>query len=196
MPEYCVFCDAGRLNTVMDETPHFRIVADHAPLVAGHTLIIPKEHYACYGAVPASLDAELAETRARVTTFLTREYGAVAWFEHGIFHQTVFHAHLHAMPFGPVTPSVVRDPAIEHHPMTSRDDVRAWYATHGAYVYLEEADGAAAIFAPRKDRYFHVLGTLRDRTNGGDAWLIPSLRYTAGQPKVRALLEKWRATEG
>jgi diadenosine tetraphosphate (Ap4A) HIT family hydrolase len=194
-PESCVFCETTLLSTVMTETEHFRVVADHAPLVAGHTLVMPKEHFDCYGTVPAALDEELAAIRARVTTFLTEAYGAVSWFEHGVFHQTVFHAHLHAMPFGPVQPTVVRDPAIEHHPVATRDAVRAWYAANGPYVYLEEPDGAAAIFAPREDRYFHVLRTLRDRTSGHGAWLPPTLRYTAGQPKVRALLERWQANE-
>lgn len=176
----------------MAETAHFRVVADHAPLLAGHTLVMPKEHFACYGAVPSALDGELAEIRARVAAFLTEAYGAVSWFEHGVFHQTVYHAHLHALPFGPVLPSVVRDPAIEHHPIAGRDDVRGWYAAHGPYVYLEEPGGAAAIFAPREDRYFHVLGTLRDRTNGR-LWLPPTQRYLEGQPKVQALLERWQA---
>jgi diadenosine tetraphosphate (Ap4A) HIT family hydrolase len=189
----CVFCDASHLSTVLTETANFRVVADHAPLVAGHTLVIPKEHFACYGAVPATLDAELAEVRARMTAFLTEAYGAVSWFEHGIFHQTVFHAHLHAMPFSSVTPSVVRDPTIEHHPIASRDDVRAWYAAHGPYVYLEEPDGAASIFAPREDHYFHVLRTLRERTPDRDFWLPPTQRYVEGQPKVQALVERWRA---
>jgi hypothetical protein len=42
-----------RLTAVLTTTDHFRVVADHAPVVPGHTLIMPNAHFACYGAVPA-----------------------------------------------------------------------------------------------------------------------------------------------
>lgn len=119
----CVFCQPERLESVLASSPNFLIVADHAPLVPGHTLIIPRAHYPCYGAVPEELDAELAAVRARVRGFLERTYPAVMWFEHGVFHQTVYHAHLHAMPMGTVAPSVTRDPELGGHPVAGRADV-------------------------------------------------------------------------
>ncbi len=47
----CVFCHRSEITDILKETPHFWLAADHAPLVEGHLLVIPKQHYACYGDV-------------------------------------------------------------------------------------------------------------------------------------------------
>ena len=188
----CIFCAPAQLTTIMAETEHFRVVADHAPLVSGHTLVMPHAHYACYGEVPCEWDEELAVLRARITAFLTTHYQAVVWFEHGVFHQTVYHAHLHAMPLGAVTPSIVRDPELHGHSLATRADLRTWYAAHGPYTYLEEPDGTAAIFLPEETRYRHLLRTLHSRTARREAWQGPHERYQQGAPRVTTLLTQWR----
>ena len=53
----CAFCKRTEISYILKETPNFLLAADHAPLVEGHILIIPKQHFACYGEVPAKLDA-------------------------------------------------------------------------------------------------------------------------------------------
>lgn len=189
----CPFCVPEQLSTVLAETEHFRVVADHAPLVSGHTLVMPRAHLACYGEVPAEWDDELAGLRAQITAFLTEAYQPVVWFEHGVFHQTVYHAHLHAMPLGLVNPTVVGDPALEGHTVAGRAEVRAWYAEHGPYTYLEEPDGAAALFAADEARYHRVLMTLHRHTPRREAWQGPAERYQQGAPRVRALMERWHA---
>ena len=190
--EACAFCAPAQLTATMAETEHFRVVADHAPLVPGHTLVMPHAHFACYGVVPAAWDDELAALRQRITAFLTMHYQAVVWFEHGIFHQTVYHAHLHAMPLGAVAPSVVRDPDLQGHPIATRNDLRTWYAAHGAYTYLEEPDSTAALFLPEEMRYRHLLHTLHSRTARREAWQGPHERFQHGQLRVTALLDQWR----
>lgn len=46
----CAFCRHNDIASyVLKETSKFLVVTDHAPLVEGHLLIIPKCHYACYG---------------------------------------------------------------------------------------------------------------------------------------------------
>ena len=55
----CAFCQRSEISYILKETPNFLLAADHAPLVEGHILIIPKHHYVCYGEVPARLDDEL-----------------------------------------------------------------------------------------------------------------------------------------
>lgn len=177
------------------ETRHFRVVADHAPLVPGHTLVMPKAHYACYGTVPAELDAELAEVRAQVEAFLTTHYGVVTWFENGIFHQTVFHAHLHALPFGALAAPLTRDPQLAGVAVESRHDVRRWYAEQGAYTYIEEPGGMAAIFPADEAIYQATLRALRSRLVGHAPWQGPRERYLNGTAKVQALLAQWRVHE-
>src|SRR6266581_4048181 len=97
---HCTFCKRTEISYILKETPNFLLAADHAPLVEGHILIIPKQHFACYGEVPAKLDAELYSLKHEVQRFFTRYYAPTVFWEHGIFKQTVFHAHLHCFPWG------------------------------------------------------------------------------------------------
>jgi diadenosine tetraphosphate (Ap4A) HIT family hydrolase len=122
----CAFCNPGEVEHVLYESEHFRIAADHAPLVEGHLLIISKDHYTCYGDVPASLDDELLAMKNVVRQFFTRFYDPPVFWEHGIFRQTVFHAHLHCFPWGNVEYDISSG---EHSQVvTSQDDVRRWFA--------------------------------------------------------------------
>src|SRR5947209_18147100 len=89
----CAFCQRSDFAAnILKETPTFLVVADHAPLVEGHILIIPRQHYACYGAVPAELDAELDVLKQQVQQFFAQFYAPTVFWEHGVFRQTVFHA--------------------------------------------------------------------------------------------------------
>src|SRR6266699_3802138 len=82
----CAFClhDDTTNNDIvrytLKETSTFRIVTDHAPLVEGHLLIIPKTHYACYGAAPAELDAELFALKDEARRFLSQFYANVIFW--------------------------------------------------------------------------------------------------------------------
>src|SRR5690242_19582887 len=122
----CAFCQRSDIAYVLKETSNFLVAADHAPLVEGHLLIIPKQHYACYGTVPPELDAELFALKREVRRFLDRFYAPIVFWEHGIFRQTVFHAHLHCFPFG----EAYYDSREGLHSVVvhSQDDIRAWYA--------------------------------------------------------------------
>lgn len=197
----CPFCQRADLELTLTETPSFYLLADHAPLVRGHLLIVPRAHYACYGAVPASLDAELLELKETTRRFLTEVYAAPTFFEHGVFRQTVYHAHLHAMPFGPV--------AWDLHSMAegtggcachTQDEIRAWYAQRGQYFYLETPGDAerdsppqAAILPPEMGVYGRALSTLHKLTNAREGWSPPQLRYATRGPKLRALSQAWNA---
>lgn len=192
----CPFCAPELLDTILTETPHFRVAADFAPLVAGHTLIIPREHFACYGTVPLAYEAELIALKRRVARFFRAKYRPPVFFEHGVFHQTVYHAHLHAFPFGPVNlrPFELAHP--DGRPVHGLADVHAWYNERGRYFYLEQprvedAPLEAAIFPPEEERYFQVLRSLREQTNTVGNWRPAAVRRELAQPQMAALEAAW-----
>lgn len=197
----CVFCRRADLDAVLTETEHFYVLADHAPLVEGHILVVPKRHYACYGALPEALDADLLALKRRVAAFLTSAYRAPAFFEHGVFHQSVFHAHLHAMPFGTLDlpPALFTSEDGGTHFVSSVADVRHWYAGNGHYFYLEmpQSGGAtlAAVFPPDEVRYWQVLAALRHATQRHTEWHPQPVRREHGRPLMRAVQERWHALE-
>jgi len=189
----CEFCSPGKLAHILYETPHFRIAADHAPLVEGHLLIVSKAHYACYGDVPAALDDELFSLKKFIKQFFIRFYDPPVFWEHGIFRQTVFHAHLHCFPWGNIEYDVSRG---EHgQVVTSQDDVRRWYADRGQYFYLEDS-AIALLFPPELDRYLRIIKSVFLRgmaLRGGKAQLLPpEQRIAEGRPHIQAVTEKWQ----
>lgn len=197
----CPFCAMGTLETPLTETESFFAVADHAPLVGGHILIIPRAHYACYGAVPAALDEELLALKGTIRRFQTETYRAPTFFEHGVFRQTVAHAHLHAIPLGP-TSLKLEEMAVASggRPLRAQADLREWYATRGLYFMLETpADPApnmtaqAAIFPPELGVYGRALTNVRQQANLREGWSPQELRYATRGPKMKALAGAWQA---
>ena len=190
----CAFCQHGQIAHILKETPDFILAADHAPLLEGHLLIIPKRHYTCYGDAPAALDAGLFALKHEVQQFCSRFYLPPVFWEHGIFRQTVFHAHLHCFPWG----TTGYDPASNLHSaiVTSQDDIRAWHTTHGQYFYLEDAQ-IALLFAPEIDRYFSIVQGVfwRGAVARGNTPSLrtPQQRYAEGAPLIEAVMTKWNA---
>lgn len=187
----CTFCEYnGIAQYILEETSNFLIVTDHAPLVEGHILIIPRRHYFCYGTVPAELDTELVAVKQRVRRFLDQYYAPVVYWEHGIFRQTVFHAHLHCFPFGEAAYDLSE--GLHSQVVHSQAGIRQWYASRGHYFYMEDAH-TALLFAPEMEPYLHIIRdvlwhgvTLR---NGAQTtWRSQQQR----QPLIVATREKWR----
>ena len=197
----CAFCDRTALDLILTETEHFFVLADHAPLVEGHTLIIPRAHYACYGAVPAALEQEFLDLKRRVAAFLTAAYTAPAFFEHGVFRQTVYHAHLHALPFGALALDPQTVSGNGAHPITRLEELRRWYSAHGRYFFLEqpgngEIFGHALVFPPEEERYWKVLAHVREAAGRHTPWIPQAARRLTGGERMRQLAEKWRAYHG
>jgi diadenosine tetraphosphate (Ap4A) HIT family hydrolase len=213
----CAFCAHAALDIILTETEHFIVLADNAPLVEGHLLIVPREHYACFGAIPATLDDELLTLKRRVARFCVAVYRRPIFFEHGVFGQTVYHAHLHTVPIGAWgVPLHALATEADGWPVHAQGDVRAWYAANGHYFYVEspieavapmhDGDGGelrvgtdgvppteAAIFPPSEGPYIRVLTMLRERSNIYTPWQPQFARRMDGAPKMRALAVKWQA---
>jgi len=188
----CAFCKRTEIAYILKETPNFLIAADHAPLVEGHTLIIPKDHHACYGEVPAKLDAEFYSLKYEIQRFFIHCYAPVVFWEHGIFKQTVFHAHLHCFPWG--ISGYNLDENLHNKIVTSQGDIRQWYTIHGHYFYMEDSN-RALLFAPEMDRYLGIVKNVFGRgiaSRGGKLeWRSPQQRHEEGAPLIKAMIDKW-----
>jgi diadenosine tetraphosphate (Ap4A) HIT family hydrolase len=192
----CAFCDPSSLSAVLMETERFLLVADYAPLVEGHTLIIPRAHYPCYGALPLELEPELVALKRRVARFFRARYRPAVFFEHGVFHQTVFHAHLHAFPFGPINLRLFELALPDGLPVNGLAELRAWYNERGPYFYVEQPrqpdrELEAAVFPPEEERYFRALRTIREQTETIAGFRPAPLRRLEGMANVQALARAW-----
>jgi diadenosine tetraphosphate (Ap4A) HIT family hydrolase len=97
----CPHCDvtSQAFTHIIEESSNFYIVCDAHPLTEGHILIIPKGHFSCIGEYPENIFNDFLMLNKKVSKFLLDIYGSVGSFEHGIFGQTVFHSHIHYLPF-------------------------------------------------------------------------------------------------
>ncbi len=190
----CTFCKRSEISYILKETPNFLLAADHAPLVEGHILIIPKQHFTCYGEVPPRLDEELLSMKHEVAQFFTQYYAPTVFWEHGIFKQTVFHAHLHCFPWGISGYNLEEN--LHNVIVSTQDEVRQWYAHRGHYFYMEDRN-TALLFAPEMDRYLGIVKNVFWRgiasRRGKVEWHTPQQRYEEGVPLIKAMIDKWHS---
>ncbi|GAC1364761.1 MAG: hypothetical protein NVSMB38_45860 [Ktedonobacteraceae bacterium] len=120
------------------------------------------------------------------------------FWEHGVFHQTVFHAHLHCFPFGilgqkehalcqQLCAEIVQD----------QDAIRSWYASQGHYFYLEP--DKAFLFAPENDKYMRIIQGIFwpkvSALNNQKVWHSSFQRQKEGKARTEATCAKWRLFE-
>lgn len=85
------------------QTPRFAVLADLAPLCAGHVLIVPRSYHPSFGALPPEWWPELERLLVRVEEAVSQTFGAPLVFEHGSSSSPqsspcVGYAHLHLAP--------------------------------------------------------------------------------------------------
>jgi len=101
----CVFCRilAGELPaSVVYADDSAVALLDLYPIHAGHTLVIPREHYTDVASSPSQLAGHLFEVSARLGPAIVRATGAHGfnvWTANGrAAGQDIFHLHLHVLP--------------------------------------------------------------------------------------------------
>jgi histidine triad (HIT) family protein len=101
----CLFCQIAQgerpAHTIFEGEGAVAFL-DIFPCTPGHTLVIPREHYATLSEVPAEEVGRLFQAAAVVATKVQAAMGA-AGFNLGINNgkvagQEVFHAHIHIIP--------------------------------------------------------------------------------------------------
>lgn len=195
----CPFCRRGDLEIVLMETPRLYVLVDNAPLTEGHLLIVPKEHWACYGGAPEAWDEELRSTKDQVARFLEQTYRPACFFEHGVYRQSVYHAHLHAFPLGAgaVSPDLASEAARAGGVVIQQQsEIRSWYADNGRYFYVEQAPtmesaGVAALFPAEDAIYFRILGQMIASAGRQHPVQSQALRRMTGGPRMRAVTDAW-----
>lgn len=152
------------LRSLLQETDHWRVVCDIHPLLEGHLLIIPKDHIACLGACSDALWEEFLPLSRTCSKFLREHYRCVSAFEHGVIGQTVFHAHVHMLPFSGTKANIVPEGRQFLKSVHDITDVRKIFASEGKYLFFSIADHAwivdPALGVPRffRERFAQAVG--------------------------------------
>lgn len=164
--EHCPHCDpaSDAFTDLLEETEHFRIVCDYHSIVEGHILIIPKQHLSCVGEYPKELFEEFVEHYENVVVFVKKHYGSVSTFEHGKIGQTVFHSHIHFLPYAG-DPIVIVPEGRDHLvALPSFVELQRLFKQYGRYLFFSIGDLAWVVdpllVTPRffRDRFASAFG--------------------------------------
>lgn len=161
----CPHCDRNSpaFKNTLKETNSFYIICDPHPIIEGHILIIPKKHVSCVGEYNQSLFEEFRNLNDKVSQFLQQEYKSVSSFEHGVFGQTVFHSHIHYLPFNGESSDIIPEKE-KLTKIKSFKDLKTSFKKDGGYLYFsidkEKWIVDPSISTPRffRDRFAKVLG--------------------------------------
>lgn len=162
----CPNCDTSSQTFTypLSQTKNFHIVCDAHPLEEGHVLIIPKDHLECIANYSPELFEEFSNLYSDVEKFVKSNYRSVATFEHGKFGQTVFHSHIHLMPFTKSPEMVVPEGNQYLRNLDSLKDLYDVYVREGGYLFFSVGDKKwtvdPSLAEPRffRDRFAKALG--------------------------------------
>ncbi len=164
----CPHCDPSSfaLKHPLKETDNFWVVCDVHPISKGHILIIPKAHLSCIGEYPTEIYNEFVELYEEFSKFLIDKHHAVSTFEHGKVSQTVFHSHVHLLPFDKDPLTIIPEGKEMLSSLNDLSELKSIYQRDGAYLFFSIMDKLwvvdTTIAAPRffRDRFANALGHL------------------------------------
>ena len=163
--ENCPHCDptSFALKYPLEERDNFRVVCDVHPLIEGHILIIPKRHLSCIGEYPQVFFEEFVKLFEKFSKFLKQIYNSVSSFEHGKIGQTVFHSHIHLLPFDGIPSQIVPEGKENLTAFSDFSYLKKVYDKLGKYLYFSIGDKRwiveTKLAAPRffRDRFAKAL---------------------------------------
>lgn len=101
----CIFCKIvnGEIpSRKLYEDDNFIVIMDLSPASKGHSLVIPKEHYANIYEMPEALCGEAMKVAKKMAVKMTNALQAdgfnIMQNNNEIAGQTVFHFHMHLIP--------------------------------------------------------------------------------------------------
>lgn len=136
--KHCPHCDpnAEAYKYLLEKTANFSIVCDPHPITKGHILIIPKQHLSCIGEYPENLYKEFLALYKKVSSFLSKEYDSVSSFEHGKFGQTVFHSHVHFIPYYDNPVAIVPEGENKLTKIKDLSKLKSLFKNQGGYLFF------------------------------------------------------------
>jgi diadenosine tetraphosphate (Ap4A) HIT family hydrolase len=97
----CLFCSPEIISEgLLDESSSFYHRANVVGAIApGHSMIISKRHYSCFGEMPEHLEEEYLDMLSTIKRRIREKFSSpVLLVEQGIHGQSVNHAHTHFLP--------------------------------------------------------------------------------------------------
>ncbi|MBW2996603.1 HIT domain-containing protein [Candidatus Woesearchaeota archaeon] len=144
----CRFCQLKKedYNRVIKETDNFFTIPTLGQFVEGYLLIIPKNHYTCFGALPDNLLKEYSILKKEIGEIYELVYEKPIYFEHGPPDSNkrggccVDHAHMHVIPKNiNLVPEIARHFNVQK--LKYITELRTKYRNGANYLFFENTEG-------------------------------------------------------
>jgi diadenosine tetraphosphate (Ap4A) HIT family hydrolase len=163
---HCPHCDTTCwvFDYLLTNSSHFHVLCDVHPLLEGHLLIIPKRHTSCAGEYTAEEWKDFKNVYRETSNWVRRKFGSIATFEHGKIGQTVFHSHIHILPFQGNEGQIIPEGMDKCRSLQRVNDLVDVFQQEGQYLYfsIEQRQWVVdtSIGVPRffRDRFAKALG--------------------------------------
>lgn len=132
----------------------------------------------------------------RAIKFVREQYGSASVFEHGKFGQTVFHSHVHYLPFTGGPEDIVPEGADKLRSLEDLSELHNIYERDGGYLFFSIGERMwtvdCALAAPRffRDRFANALG-VPERGSWKDMRKDPEIMKTV-KTMNSDVQRKWR----
>lgn len=188
----CPHCDRKgfAFEFLLEETKHFCVTCDAHPLCEGHLLIMPKRHTTCIATYTTEEFTEFLSLFIRISNWVHKHYGSVATFEHGKIGQTVFHSHVHLLPFSGEALQIVPEGIDRLKPHQFVEELIALYHQADGYLFFsighEQWTVDPSLGQPRffRDRFAQALGR-PERANWKETRRSPELLAAGREENIR-----------
>ena len=142
----CLFCERSKIEEdILWESDNFYVKVGVGILAPGHIMLISKEHLSCFGELPTKLDKEFLSMLNDIFNKLKSNFSEPIIYEHGIYSQTVPHAHIHFVPrkskyydLKNLKEKIFKE--LKSTQINNIFQIKDVYKKEGSYFYLEEKD--------------------------------------------------------
>jgi len=142
--EKCIFCNYDSIKEdILLKSDNFFVKVGVGILAPGHVMIIPKEHISCLGELPKQLTKEFISLKDDVFSKIKSNFSEPIVYEHGMYSQSINHAHLHFVPsknkfykLENLIENIFKD--LKSVQISDIFEIRDIFEREGSYIYLEE----------------------------------------------------------
>jgi len=194
----CPHChvESQAFTYILEKTKNFYIVCDSHSLIEGHILIIPKNHISCISKYSKEEFTEFINLNDKVSEFLLKEFKFVSSFEHGIFSQTIFHSHVHYLPFNGKPTDIVTEGKSKLTELSNLTELKKLFSKNGGYLFFSIGNKkwsvSVDISTPRffRDRFAIALG--RPERGNWKTMRINKKLMEQGNKENQSVIKRWK----
>ena len=140
----CLFCERSKINEdILFESDNFFAKVGVGILTPGHIMLIPKHHLLCFGELPDRLNKEFIKFKKDIFNKVKSNFSEPIIYEHGIYSQSVNHAHIHFVPYknkyynlGSLKEKIFVE--LKSEQIDDIFEITDIFKNEGSYFYLEE----------------------------------------------------------